>query len=152
MLEREGANFLRQIDGVAANQRTESAAAATELRDARGAVAGATGALLRIHFLAGSPDFSTTLGLVRAALTLGELPVDAALDDIGPRLKAEDRIRQLDRSGFLPFEGGDLHFHITRPPSQEQPPRAQEPRPASVPPSARISFPPWLRTSPRRFR
>src|SRR5262249_6098944 len=127
------------------------AAAAAELRDARGAVAGATGAFLRIHFLAGSPDFRAALGLVRAALALGELPVDAALDDVGPRLKAEDRIRQLDGSGFLAFEGGDLHFHITRPPSQEPPPQAREPRPASVRPSARI-FPLSLRTSCRRLR
>src|SRR5690242_18868607 len=154
MLERERAHFLRQLDGVAANQRTECAAAAAELRDARGTVASATSALLRIHFLSGPPDFSTALGLVRAALTLGELPVDAALDDIGPWLKAEDCLRQRDRPGFLPFEGGDLHFHVTRPPSQEQPAQAR------LRPSARISLPPlfqplfqpWLQTSSRRFR
>src|SRR6185312_6125115 len=156
MLERERANFLRQIDGVTAHQRAESAAAAAELRDARGTVTGATGTLLRIHFLAGPPDFSTALGLVRAALTLGQLPIDAALDDVGPRLKPEYCVRQLDRSGFLAFEGGDLHFHITRPPSQEQPPQARAPRPAFVGLSAQISFPPlfppWLQAWSRRFR
>src|SRR5262245_6484288 len=151
MLEREGADFLRQVDGVAANQRTESAAAAAELRDARGPVTGAASALLRVHLLAGPPDFSAAFGLVGAALTLGELPVDAALNNIGPRLKTEDRIRQFDRAGFLAFEGGDLHFHITRPPSLEQPIQARL-RPAFARPSVRTSFPLSLRTSSRRLR
>ena len=79
---------------------------------------GAAGALLRVHLLAGAPDLGAVLGLVGAALALGELPVDAALDDVGARLEAEDRIRQRDRAGFLAVEGGDLQFHVTRPPSR----------------------------------
>src|SRR5512139_805926 len=127
---------------MAAHDGAERAATAAELRNARGAVTGAAGSLLRIHLLAGPPDFGTSLGLMGAALTLCELPVDAALDDVGPRLKAEDRVRQLDRTGFLAFEGGDFHFHITRPPSRrERLPQARASRPAF----ARFSSPAWLR-------
>ena len=118
VLERERAHLLRQVDGVAAHHRTEGASAAAELRHARRAVTGAAGALLRIHLLAGAPDFGAVLGLVGAALALGELPVDAALQDVGARLEAENRIRQIDRAGFLAFERGDFHFHVTRPPSR----------------------------------
>src|ERR1019366_6682491 len=105
---------------MAAHHRAEGASAAAELRHARRAVTGAAGALLRIHLLAGAPDFRAVLGLMRAALALGELPVDATLQDVAARLKAKDRIRQIDGSGFLAFEGGDLQFHVTRPPLRRE--------------------------------
>src|ERR1039457_7385080 len=101
-----------------AHHRAEGASAAAELRHACRAVTSAAGAFLRIHLLAGAPDFRAVLGLVRAALALGELPVDAALQDIAARLEAKDLIRQIDGAGFLAFEGGDLQFHVTRPPSR----------------------------------
>ena len=73
VLERECTNLLWQIERVAAHHRSESAAAATELRYACGAVACATGALLRIHFLARAPDFTAVFGLVCAALASCQL-------------------------------------------------------------------------------
>src|SRR5664280_3348622 len=103
---------------MAAHHRAEGASAAAELRHARRAMTGAAGALLRIHLLAGAPDFRAVLGLMRAALALGELPVDAALQDVAARLEAEDRVRQIDRTGFLAFQRGDFQFHVTRPPSR----------------------------------
>src|SRR5581483_12432005 len=153
VLERERTNLFRQINGVTAHDRTKGPAAAAELWNARRAVTGTAGAFLRVHFLTGSPDFAAALRLVRTALTLGELPIDAALDDVGPRLEAEDRIRQLDRTGFLPFEGGDLHFHVTHPPSRrERLPRLQVRRPVFPRHSGQTWRPACSRASARRFR
>jgi hypothetical protein len=92
MLERERANFLRQVNRMATHQRSKSTTTAPELRHARGAMACATGPLLRVHLLAGPPDFAAVFGLVGAALTFRQLPIHAALDDVGPRLESEDRI------------------------------------------------------------
>src|ERR1700750_572922 len=103
---------------MAAHDRAEGASAAAELRHARRAVTSTAGALLRVHLLARTPDLAAILGLVRAALTLGELPVDAALNDVDARLEAENRIRQAGRTSLSAFERGDLQFHITHPPSQ----------------------------------
>src|SRR5262249_13402258 len=88
-------------------------AAATKLGNARRAVTSAARSLLRIHFLAGAPDFTAALGLVGATLALGELPVDATLDEVGTRFKAEDRIRQSGLSRILAIEGDDLEFHYS---------------------------------------
>ena len=130
-LQRERAHLLRQADGVAAHDGTEGPAAAAELRHARRAVTGAAGALLGIHLLAGAADFAAVLGLVGAALALGELPVDAALEDVGARLEPEDRVRQAHRAGLLAVERGDLQFHVMRPPAWWRS------RPAPLPPARR---------------
>src|SRR5262249_22082026 len=86
-------------------------ATAAELRHARGAMPGTAGSLLRVHFLAGPPDFATALRLMSSALTLGELPIDTALDDVCARLEAKDRIRQCGLSGVLAVESDDLDLH-----------------------------------------
>src|SRR5579872_6249614 len=135
MLERERAHLLRQIDRMAAHQRTEHPAAAAELRHALRTVACLAGALLRVHLLAGAVDLAAALGLVGAALALGELPVDATLHDVGARLEAEDCIGQIDRARSLALERGDFQFHLTRPPSRRglRRPRKLSPGPACCP-------------------
>src|SRR6185312_3242436 len=102
---------------MAANDWTERPAAAAELRGALRAVTGAAGALLRMHLLAGAVDLAAQLGLVRATLTTGELPIDATLNDVRPRFETEDVVRHLDRAGFLAFKRGDLQFHVTHLPA-----------------------------------
>src|ERR1700758_258567 len=113
MLERKRANLLRQVGGVRTHHRTEGAAAATELRHAGRAVTGTAGALLLVHLLAGAPDLGAALGLVGAGLALVELPLHATRNDVGTRLEAEDRVRQLDRASLLAFKGCDFQFHLT---------------------------------------
>src|SRR5690349_15213772 len=79
------------------------------------------GPLLAVHFLTGARDLRAVLDLVRAALTLGELPHDATMNDIGARLESKNGIRQRDRARLLAVERGDLNFHITRPSSASWP-------------------------------
>src|ERR1700733_9106770 len=104
MAKRQRANLLRQGKGVRTHHRAERTAAAAELRNPSRAVTCTAGALLLVHLLAGAPDIGAALGLVGAGLTLGELPVDAALNDILARLQAENRIRKLNRASFLAFK------------------------------------------------
>src|ERR1700686_5167507 len=105
------ADLLRQVLGMAAHHRTERLAAAAEQTGARRAVTGAAGTLLGVHLLAGAPDLRAQLGLVRPALAARELPGDAALQDVGAGLEAEDRVRKLDRPRFLAVEGADWELH-----------------------------------------
>src|SRR5690242_14943105 len=118
MTQRQRTHLLRQVMRMAANNRAERTTAAAELRYTGRAVARVAGALLLEHLLAGAPDFRTALGLMGTGLTLGELPVDAALDQVLARLKAENPIRELDRARSLAFEGGDVQFHVMHPPSR----------------------------------
>src|SRR5882762_4022444 len=76
------------------------------------------GALLPVHLLAGSIDLGAVLDVMRAALTLGELPAHAAMQDIGPRLQAKDRVRQINRTRRRAVERYDLELHFRRPPSR----------------------------------
>src|SRR5437868_12409365 len=115
MPERKRADFLRQLDGMTAHDRTESTTAAAELRNACRTVTSTAGALLLVHFLAGAVDLRTALGFMRAALTLGELPIHATLNEILARLQAENRVGQFDRTRFLTFERDDLEFHHSLP-------------------------------------
>src|SRR4029079_520433 len=125
------ADLLRQVGRVRANHRTERTATAAELRHARRAVTGAAGALLLVHLLAGAPDFGAALCLVRSGLALVELPLHATLDDVGMGLETEDRVRELNRSGFLAFKGRDFQFHLTRPPARPEPEPARRRRPST---------------------
>src|SRR5581483_3154532 len=100
----------------------------------------------RVHLLCRAGDFATHLGLVRAGLALGELPVNATLDEVGARLEPENGVRQIDGSGLFAFERGDLHFHVTRPPSSWGRP-AFSPWPAWHPLAARA-----LQPEPARLR
>ena len=103
--QRERAHFLGQIDGVAARSRAERAPAAAEQVDARRAVTGATGALLLVHFLAGTADLGAVLDVVRAALAFGKLPDDATLDEVLSRRQPENCVRQRDRAGAFAGRG-----------------------------------------------
>src|SRR6185437_9656922 len=117
------AHLLRQVGGMGADHRAKGSAAAAELRHAGRAMASATRTLLLVHLLAGAPDLGAALGLVRAGLTLVELPLHAARNDVGSRLETKDLVRELNRARGFTFEGGDLQFHVTRPPSQGLLPR-----------------------------
>src|SRR5882672_5815036 len=104
MAKRQRTNLLRQREGMRAHHGAERTAAAAELRHPGRAVTRTAGALLLVHLLAGAPDIGAALRLVGAGLALGELPVDAALDDILARLQTEDLIRQLNRASRLAFK------------------------------------------------
>src|SRR5262245_53000422 len=116
MLERERAHLFGKVDRVAARRGPERAAAAAEEIDPRGAVACGACTLLSVHLLAGAVDLAAVLDVVGAALTLGELPAHTAMQDVRPRLEAEDRVRQFDRTRRLAVERHDLEFHVTHPP------------------------------------
>src|SRR5262249_53130386 len=116
VLERERAHLLGKIDRVAARRGPERATAAAEEIDPRGAVACGAGALLPVHLLAGAVDLASILDVVGAALRLGELPAHAAVQDVRPRLEAEDRGGQFDRPRRFAVERHDLEFHVRRPP------------------------------------
>src|SRR5580693_5077326 len=75
------------------------------------------GALLPVHFLTGAHDICAILDLMRAALTLGQLPHDTAVNNVGARLETENGIGQRDGARFFAVERDDLEFHITRPSS-----------------------------------
>src|SRR5690606_3249281 len=104
-------DLLGQLMGVVAHDRTESLAAAAELRSRSRAVAGAAGALLLVDLLAGAVDLRAALGLVGPGAALGELVADHAGEQVGARLEAEHGLRQLDRTGRLALESGDIEFH-----------------------------------------
>src|SRR3984957_11027944 len=117
MAKRERTNFLRQIGSMRTHHRAERTATTAELRHAGRAVTGAAGALLLVHLLAGAPDLGAALGLVGTGLTLVELPLHAALDDILARLQTEDAFGELDRTGRLALKGCDFQFHSAPSPS-----------------------------------
>src|SRR6185312_12893793 len=86
------------------------------LRRAPRAVTGAARALLLVHLLAGARVLVARLHLVGAGPALGELPVDAAREDIAADLgDAEDRVRQFDLAGLGAGEGDDVEFHQALP-------------------------------------
>src|SRR5262249_37917900 len=95
--------------------RAEGAPATAEQIDARRTVARRTSPFLPVHFLTGTVNLRPIFHLMRATLPLCQLPDDAAVNDVGARLKTENGIRHGDRARFLALEGGDLELHITRP-------------------------------------
>src|ERR1051325_388390 len=115
MLERQRAHLLRQVDRVAARGRAERTAAAAEQVPAHRAVTGSAGALLGMRLFTGAPDLGTVLHIVRAAAALGKLPDDAALDQVGARLKAKDVLVERNRARFLAVESGDFEVHHAPP-------------------------------------
>jgi hypothetical protein len=117
MLKRQRSHFLRQADGVTASMRAKRTAAATKQIDARRTVTRGASALLPVHFLTGAHDICAVLDLMRAALTLGQLPHDTAVNNVGARLETENGIGQRDGARFFAVERDDLEFHITRPSS-----------------------------------
>src|SRR5579859_3907109 len=134
MAQRQRPHLLRQIDRVAAHDRAERAAAAAKQIGPRRAVAGPAGALLPVYLLAGARDIGAVLHRMGAGLTLGELPVDAAVNQIGARLKPKDIVRERDRAGFVTVERGDFQLHLT--PPAARPPLVPSPRspPGPAPP------------------
>src|SRR2546423_6890982 len=148
MAKRQRTDLLRQREGVRAHHRAERTAAAAKLRHPGRAVTRATSALLLVHLLAGAPDIRAALGLVGAGLALGELPVDAALDDVLARLQTENLVRKLNRTGLFAFKRCDFQFHLTRPPARPAPqqPARRRPRPdGTCRASARLSATPSSR-------
>src|SRR6185295_14925033 len=115
MAQRERPHLLRQLDRMVARMRTERTSAAAEQVGALRAVAGAARTLLRAGLLAGAGDVRAVLDRVGAGTALGELPHDAALDQVLARLKAKDVLVERDRTRFLAFEGGDLEVHHAPP-------------------------------------
>src|SRR5712671_3591054 len=115
VLEGKDAHLFGQVDRMAAHHRAKRTPAAAEQIGALGAMAGAAGALLLVHLLAGSPDLGAPLHLVGAGAALGELPDDAALDEVLARLQPEDRIRQVDRALLFAVKSRDLEFHAHAP-------------------------------------
>src|SRR6202020_1540238 len=111
MAKRERADLLGQTGRMRTHHGTEGTATAAELRHAGRAVTGATGALLLVHLLAGAPDLGAALGLVGAGLTLVELPLHAALNDVLARLEAEDAVGKLDRTGRFALKRCYFQFH-----------------------------------------
>src|SRR3981081_861636 len=112
-----------------------------------GAVTRPAGPFLLVHLLAGAPDIGATLRLVGPGLTLGELPVDAALDDILARLQAENLVRKLNRASCFAFKRCDFQFHLTRPPARPAPqqPARRHRRPGGT---CRALARPWAILSP----
>src|ERR1700726_3290823 len=156
MAKRQRANLLGQGKRMRAHHRAERSAAAAELRHPGRTVACAAGALLLVHLLAGAPDVRTALRLVGAGLTFGELPVDAALDDILARLQTENLVGELNRTSRLALERCDFQFHLTRPPARPallQPARRRSRPGGTCPASARLSATPSSRhRAPRSIR
>src|SRR6516162_11263237 len=70
------------------------------------------GALLPVHLLAGAVDFAPVLDVMGAALTLGELPAHATVQDIGARLQTEDGVRQVHPARRRAVEGRDFELHF----------------------------------------
>src|SRR5688572_2580166 len=75
------------------------------------AVARAASALLCRELLASARDISAVLHLVGAGAALGELPYDAAMDEVRARLEAEDFFVERDGAGFLAVKREHLEFH-----------------------------------------
>src|SRR3954468_19898408 len=120
MAKCQRANLFGQIGRMRPHDRSERTSAAAELRHTRGAVASAARALLLVHLLAGAPDVRPALGLVSPGLTLGKLPLHAALDDVLARLQTEDLVGKLNRAGRLALKRCDFQFHLTRPPARPE--------------------------------
>src|SRR5205807_8982484 len=104
MAQRQRPHLLRQLDRMVARMRTERASAAAEQVGALRAMTRAARALLRAGRLAGAGDVRAVLDRMRAGAALGELPDDAALDQVLARLKAKDVLVERDRTGFLAFK------------------------------------------------
>ena len=152
--QRERPDLLRQADLVAARMRAERAAAAAEQVDARRAVTGGAGALLPVHLLAGAVDVGPVLHFMRAGAALGQLPDDAAVDQIGARFEAENGVGQCDRAAFLAVEGGDLQLHVTFPfsvPAVSWRARAWLP-PSALPPLSELPLAARALVAPRPLR
>src|SRR3546814_6162386 len=81
-LQRQLADLLGQVDGMAVRHRAERLAAAAELRRADTAVAGAAAALLLDDLAGRTRNLTIGLGLVRALLALGPLPDPVALQQV----------------------------------------------------------------------
>src|SRR5205085_8657020 len=88
--------------------------AAEQVRACR-TVTSAAGALLGVYLFTGAPDIRAVLHCMRAGAALGELPDDAALDEIGARLEPEDVLVERDRAGRLAVESRDFHVHHAPP-------------------------------------
>ena len=105
-------HLLRQQGFVAARTRAEGLAAADEDAGATGTVAGAAAALLVAELLTGAIDFAAGLCLMRAGLTLVQLPLDNAMKNIGARLETENLRIKIERAGVAGFDRANIGFNL----------------------------------------
>ena len=80
-------------------------AAADEDRGAAIAVTGGAAALLPAELLAGAGDFAALTSRAGRAAAVIELPGDDAVQDVGARLDAEDRVVEVDVAAGLARRG-----------------------------------------------
>src|SRR5690606_35359109 len=94
-----------------ADDRTENARTAAELRRPQAALAGVTGALLAIRLLGRAADIADALGLVGTGATLRELVIDHARDDVAAHGDAEHLVRKIDVADCLVVERCNRTLH-----------------------------------------
>src|SRR5690606_21551295 len=109
--QRQGADLLGQVNGVAARGRAEGATTTTELRRLAIAVASAARALLLDELPAGEVALGTVLDVVRASHRLELLVAHHAVQDVLPHFEAENIVLEGDGTVGLAVEGGYLEFH-----------------------------------------
>ena len=117
MAQGQGPDLLVQAELVRADHRAVRLGAADELGRPARTVTGAAGALLAVHLLAGARDFVADLDLVRAGPALGQLPGDAALQDVAADLvDAEDGVGEINGAALGAAQRDDVDFHCSSPP------------------------------------
>eukprot|EP00300_Choanocystis_sp_HF-7_P002196 c11706_g1_i1.p3 GENE.c11706_g1_i1~~c11706_g1_i1.p3 ORF type:complete len:128 (+),score=10.49 c11706_g1_i1:22-405(+) len=115
MAQAKRTDLLRQRMLMRARRRTEGTATTTEQVGPGRRVTGRTAALLLVELLARAMDFRAVLDVMRTGATLGELPADDPMQDVGARLETEDLVRHIDRTGIGAVEGFDHEFHLNPP-------------------------------------
>jgi hypothetical protein len=108
------------------------------------AVTRAAGALLSRKLLAGPGNIRTVLDRVGAGTALGELPHDAAVDQIRTRLQAEDFLVQRDVAGLGAVKREHLEIH-------HAPSFVSASGATSAAPSAGLSAAPFEAPAPRNL-
>ncbi len=118
MTKTERTDLLGQVERMRANNRTEGARTADELRGTARTVTSAAGALLLVHLLTRTRILVAGLHLVRTGAALGQLPVDDARQDVRADVfDPENEIRNVHRTSLGGVEFDDFEFHNYSAPS-----------------------------------
>src|SRR5690606_1762755 len=115
MTKAQGTELLRQIMGVRTRGRALVHTTVTEDRRFLGPVTCATGAFLAVDLLGRIGHIGLAEGRVRASLRTRTLPANDAVQDVGARLKAEQRFVELNRTGNAAVEFDHVKFHASPP-------------------------------------
>src|SRR5690606_13671680 len=107
----ERTDFLREVKSMAANNRAKGLAATAELRRLTIAMTSAAGALLLHKLLTRESNLGATFGLVCTGLTLGELPCDHAVQNVGARLKSEHFVCEINGTSRLRIKRLNVDLH-----------------------------------------